>query len=257
VHTPKESGHQEEEGRLSTASRLAVFARSFLLQSVWNPRGMQNVGFCFALMPVAPPESERAERAAFLERHLKFFNTNPTLASYVLGATAAAERAGRGAAEADDLKRALAGPLGMAGDGLFWGALRPFAALVGVLGVLAFPLYAAAAMLAIYNVPHVVLRWRGIVRGAELGGAAARDMLGPGFRELVSLLRAAAAVIGGLIVGWAIAGAGGGAEWRAVVVGVYFTLGVAAARLSVPPTVIGIAGAIGGLVLMATGVAGG
>ena len=256
MYAPKEGGHQEER-RLSVSSRLAVFARSFLLQSVWNPRGMQNVGFCFALMPIAPPRDEQLERAAFLERHLKFFNTNPVLASYVLGATAAAERAGRGAAEADDLKRALAGPLGMAGDGLFWGALRPFAALAGVLGVLAFPLYAAASMLVIYNVPHVALRWRGVVRGAELGGASARDALGPGLRELVALLRAAAAVIAGLIVGWAVAGAGGGAAWRSVVAGGYFTLGVTAARLGVPPTVIGVAGAIGGLVLMATGVAGG
>jgi len=243
--------------RLTVAGRLAVFARSFLLQSVWNPRGMQNVGFCFAILPVAPGADDPRGRTAFLERHLRFFNTNPALASYVLGATAAAELAGRGATEPEELKRALAGPLGMAGDGLLWGSLRPLAALAGVVGALAFPLYAAAAMLAIYNVPHVAIRWRGVARGADLGGAAAREVIGPGLRASVRLLRGAATVLVGLTLGWAIAGAEGGAGWRSVVAGVYLVLGLAAARLGIPPTVIGLAGAVGGLVLMATGVAGG
>ena len=127
-------GRHRREGTangLTAGERWALFARSFLLQSVWNTRGMQNVGFAFVLLPLTRRLTAREEVSAFLKRHLRFFNTNPVFASYVVGSVAAAEIRGdaNGAVEA---KRALAGPLGMAGDSLFWGGLRPLAALLGV-----------------------------------------------------------------------------------------------------------------------------
>ncbi len=90
---------------------------------------------CFACSASTSPGGRRSS-----QRHLGFFNTNPVLASYVLGAAAAAElrdRTRAGPAEARELKRALSGPLGMAGDALFWAALRPLAGFLGVLAALA------------------------------------------------------------------------------------------------------------------------
>ena len=114
------------------ALHVSLFARSFFVQSVWNPRGMQNVGLCFALLPLARSLSE-PEKRKFMMRHLGFFNTNPTMASYVIGAVARAEAQGRGALESDDIKLTMGGPLGMAGDSLMWGAVRPLAGLVAAL----------------------------------------------------------------------------------------------------------------------------
>ena len=67
--------------------RVRVAARSLLLQSCWNEEGMQNVGFAFALKPWlkrieregGPPEAEA------VRRHLQYFNTQPYMASFVLG----------------------------------------------------------------------------------------------------------------------------------------------------------------------------
>jgi PTS system mannose-specific IID component len=36
---------------LSTATLLRVFWRSLFLQASWNPRGMQNLGFDYAMGP--------------------------------------------------------------------------------------------------------------------------------------------------------------------------------------------------------------
>ena len=217
---------------------------------------MQNVGFCFALLPIAPAD-DREARAAFLKRHLGFFNTNPVLASYILGATATAEIAGHEAGVPEDLKRALAGPLGMAGDGLFWGAARPLAGLIGALGAWAFPRQAALALLVVYNVPHLTLRWLGVSRGAAMGPSAARDVLSEGFQRAVGVLRLAAALVAGFFLGWAIGADGGQRGWRGLFAFAFFGLGLAATRLHVPPTVVGLAGAAAGLVLLATGVLGG
>ena len=92
---------------------------------------------------------------AFLTRHLEFFNTNPTMATYVIGAVAAGELDAEevGGETVADVKRSLSGPLGMAGDALLWGSLRPLAGLSGVAVALLGHAWAAVALLVLYNVP--------------------------------------------------------------------------------------------------------
>ncbi len=159
-------------GTLTRAERAGVLWRSLFLQAAWNPRGMQNVGFCFAMLPVLRRRgADKEARRAFLKRHLGFFNTNPTLASYVLGAAAAAEAAGADETVAGRLKKGLSSPLGMAGDALLWGALRPLAATVAVLLALRGFAWAPLALVGVYGVPHLVLKARGIGVGAAAGPA--------------------------------------------------------------------------------------
>jgi PTS system mannose-specific IID component len=224
--------------------------RSFFLQSVWNPRGMQNVGFCFTMLPLLHRYGEGKDgRSAFLRRHLEFFNTNPTLASYVLGAAAAQEAAGADALCVTSVKKGLASPLGMAGDALLWGALRPFAGAVAVLLALQGVVWAPLALLVIYNVPHLVLRTRGLRVGAADGPAAAGDLTGPGLR--------AAAFTVGLILARAVAAGGAVEPWRVLAVGLFFVLAYAAGRARVPATLVALGGAAAGVVLLLTGLNGG
>jgi len=236
----------------------AVVARSFLLQSVWNRRTMQSVGFCYAMLPAL--RGRRAggpEAAAFLERHLAFFNTNPVLASYVLGAATAAEAGGgSGAREVDEIKRGLAGPLGMAGDALFWSALRPLGGMLAVLAALASRPWAALLLLGVYNVPHLCLRVRGVVAGAAHGPSAVREVLGPGVRRVVTTVRATASFATGLAAALAVTrGAPGhGAVAAAVVL---FVGGVVAVRLRASVTAVAVVSAAVGAVLTTTGALGG
>ncbi|MBD3368197.1 MAG: hypothetical protein GF405_08525 [Candidatus Eisenbacteria bacterium] len=244
--------------RLPLGLRLAIFLRSFLLQSVWNPQGMQHVGFCFALLPVASRKSDE-ERRAFAKRHLEFFNSNPVLASYVLGASAAAELTADDAQciEVVHLKRSLVGPLGMAGDALFWGALRPLAGLAAVLVAIGGGLWAPLLFLAVYNVPHLALRWRGLGRGAERGPGAARELLGPVYRSTVRRLRLSVAFLAGLTATAAVGLGQGATTPRAAVALVFLAAGFIGARVHIPASLLGTAGVLCGLILALTGTIGG
>lgn len=123
---------------------IRVFLRSLAFQGSWSFRGMQSLGFAYAMDPALRRIHEGGDpyRKA-IKRHLEFFNTHPFLAAAVLGCSVRLEAEG-----AEDsvgrVKEALMGPCGAMGDSLFWGALKPLFVLVAVwtahLGVLWAPL---------------------------------------------------------------------------------------------------------------------
>jgi len=171
------------------AALLRVFFRSFFLQAGWNPEGMQNLGFCYAITPALtalyPDETER-RRA--LERHLDFFNCHPYLAAAILGATIfQEERVARGELAPDapaQLKRALGPPLAALGDGFFWLGLRPACALLAALSVPALGMWSLLVFLGLYNSVHLA------ARAALFFGGVRR---GPGVVEWIKQLRIASA----------------------------------------------------------------
>jgi PTS system mannose-specific IID component len=243
--------------RLGRRTAAALVLRSFFLQAAWNTRGMQNVGFAFAMQPILALRGGGPDaRRAFLKRQLAFFNTNPALSTYAIGAAASAEAAGE-PEEGLDVKRSLAGPLGMAGDSLFWSALRPLATLVGVVLAIAGLPWAAIALVVIYNAPHLFFRARGVAAGAARGAAAASEVVGPVFRRAVALARAAAAFVAGLALALAAADGGRIDLARGVVAATLFALAYLAAKLRIPATVVGLAAAAGGVALVVNGFGGG
>jgi mannose/fructose/N-acetylgalactosamine-specific phosphotransferase system component IID len=173
---------------LGTAS-----ARLLHLQAIMAPDRMQGPGFAFALIPVLRrlyPDRDRFGEA--LTRHTAYVATHPILAGYVLGAAARLE-ARRAAGEPidgariDAMKRALASPLAAIGDPLFWVALRPFAGLVGVLGIAiigppdpSLPdlrvLLCPLLLLLTYNALALPARWRGVREGFA-GADSPADLL--------------------------------------------------------------------------------
>ncbi len=186
-------------GRLGRGTLLAIGLRANLLQAAWNFERQQGIGWAFALAPALrrlyPLRAERLERLA---EHTAYFNTQPTLASLALGAAARAEEeraAGTGgdAASMARLKAALGSTLAAMGDRLFWFSLRPFAAAVGVLLALAHPdrSWGAIALWAIYALPHLGLRFLGVLWGYDAGpsvlSGAFRDRLEHGVRWLAVL----------------------------------------------------------------------
>jgi len=244
---------------LRRRDKAAVVGRSLLLQAVWNLRTMQSVGFCFALLPVlGRKRTDTDGRRAFLERHLGFFNTNPVLASYALGATARAElkASADGVREACEVKRALAGPLGMAGDSLFWATLRPFAGFLGVLAALAAKPWAAALFVVVYNVPHLALRVRGVLAGLEKGAGAVKEILGPRMRAAVTALRCTCAFVAGAVVALSLK-KGPGMPAALVLAGVVFVGSFLALRVRVPVSAVGAAAIALGAAITMSGLLGG
>ncbi len=152
-----------------------MFWRSLFLQASWSFDRLQSLGFAFALIPVLrrlyPDPAEYRERLA---AHLDYFNTQPYLASFILGAAARKEEeraSGRGAgADPGEIKRTLMAPLGALGDSFFWGSLKPLAASLAVATLLVGVRWAPLLFLAVYNIVHIGLRGGLVFAGYRSGG---------------------------------------------------------------------------------------
>jgi mannose PTS system EIID component len=209
------------ERRVAPRTLARVFWRCLFLQAAWNRRGMQNLGFAYAIDPALRalyPDPARREEA--LGRHLGFFNCHPYMAAAIVGgAIHHEERVAAGAepgAQPLRYKQTLQGPLAAIGDGFFWTALRPFFGAVAALGALAVGWPAIVGALVVYNAIHLVLRV-GLFRAGYLkGDAIVGDIAKLGLPLAADRLRAAGAALCGVaaaviaVRGAALAGAGAG-----------------------------------------------
>jgi mannose PTS system EIID component len=172
--------------RVSRTTLVRVFLRSLFLQAAWNPRGMQNIGFADAISPaLAELYPDPAERARAVERHLEFFNCHPYLAARTLGP-----------------------PFAALGDGFFWLALRPAAALAAAATVPVLGMGAVLVFLFLYNAVHLAARvWLfavGYERAEGVVEAVARAHLSSG----TPLLKACGAALAGALAARGILVAG-------------------------------------------------
>lgn len=169
--------------RVPARVRARCFARALFLQAAWNRRGMQNLGFGYAIDPALQAlYPDPAARREALARHLGFFNCHPYAAAAILGgAIHHEERIAAGAEPpraAVAYKATLQGPLAAIGDGFFWTALRPFFGALAALAALLFGWPGVVGALTIYNAIHLTLRIglfrAGYREGDAVVGAIAR-----------------------------------------------------------------------------------
>jgi mannose/fructose/N-acetylgalactosamine-specific phosphotransferase system component IID len=188
---------------------LGVCWRSLLIQASWSYDGMQSLGFSYAQLPVLKKlYPDRSEFESRLRLHMEYFNTQPYLASFILGAVVRLEEeraAGRASGSAVDpagLKAALMAPLGALGDSFFWGALKPLAAVIAVALVMAGVWWAPVLFLALYNLWHVGLRLSVLFWGYHSSGDAMALMERYSFTKMARLFKAISlSVLGGLLAG--------------------------------------------------------
>ena len=127
----------EKKVSLTVADRRSVWLRSTFLQGSWNYERMQNGGWCYAMIPaIKRLYPEKDQQCAALKRHLEFFNTQPFVASPILGVTLALEEDRANGAPVEDqaiqgVKVGMMGPLAGVGDPVFWFTLRPILAALG------------------------------------------------------------------------------------------------------------------------------
>lgn len=189
--------------RLPLPVLTRVFWRCLFLQAAWNRRGMQNLGFAYAIDPALRElYADPAKRAEALGRHLRFFNCHPYMAAAILGGAihheervAVGEEANSGPLQ---YKQTLQGPLAALGDGFFWTALRPFFGVLGAAGALLLGWPAIAAVLVTYNVIHFALRIRLFRAGYERGDGIVAEVARLELPVVAGRLRAAGAVLAGV-----------------------------------------------------------
>jgi mannose/fructose/N-acetylgalactosamine-specific phosphotransferase system component IID len=158
--------------------RLAMLWRSMLIQSTNNFEAMLSLGAVFTLYPlfkwIYRDDDEGLKRA--LVRNDGFFNTHPYFVNCILGVLGRleADKAPRGP-DPDvvrSVKAAMSGAFGGLGDSLFWATLMPLAALHGLVIYLFWPQYAligAVAVLVLYSIPHLWVRYYFMERGFSDG----------------------------------------------------------------------------------------
>ncbi len=107
-----------------------MFWRSFALQGAFNYERMQNLGYCYSMLPaIKKLYNKKENQAKAIERHLEIFNTTTVVVPAILGITATMEEENANNPEFDEssisaVKTALMGPLAGIGDSLFWGTFR-------------------------------------------------------------------------------------------------------------------------------------
>jgi PTS system mannose-specific IID component len=151
--------------------KLTVLWRSLWIQASWSFTGMQTVGFVHALEPLVEGTDE--ERRDKLLNHLEFFNTHPFLAPAAVASAAVAEaQSHEPSAEAAEARRFMMGAMGGMGDSFFWGGLKMFAAVVGVLLAVEGAMWAPVAMVGLFLLANLATRVWTLEKGLKHGKMA-------------------------------------------------------------------------------------
>jgi mannose/fructose/N-acetylgalactosamine-specific phosphotransferase system component IID len=167
--------------RLTGTDLYKIFFRSFFIQGSWNYFALIGLGFCFCLLPVAKRLENKKDKEEFLRRHLTYFNSHPFFASWCLGAVAKLEEEAIQKKWKNDkpitiFKERLVGPLGVIGDRLFWNGIKPVAATFGVITAILYGWIAIPVFLLVYNIPHIYVRYKGLMKGYTKGFDIVSDL---------------------------------------------------------------------------------
>ena len=215
---------------LPDATLRRVFWRCLFLQAAWNRRGMQNLGFAYAIDPALRRlYADPAVRGEALRRHLGAFSCHPCTAAAILGgAIHHEERVAAGqepVAAPQQFKQVLQGPFAAVGDGFFGSGLRPFSGALAAVGTLLLGWPALLAALLVYNAVHLWLRWTLFREGLRAGDGVVARLAALGLPAWAARLRDAGALACGVAAGlFALAAAG-----RPGAAGALVVLGAAAA----------------------------
>jgi mannose/fructose/N-acetylgalactosamine-specific phosphotransferase system component IID len=250
---------------LTPAASRGIFWRSFLLQAGFSNRRRQALGAAWtldrALRDVYVGDADGLRQAR--TRQLEVFNCQPYVAGLPLAIAAFQEvRAAAGeagaAARGQRLKASSSATLSAPADAFFWGSLRPLAAacavsagLFGVRGGFTHPFFWGAAMgLAAFNIPAIMLRWRGVAAAARDGESALLVAAKAPVQNwiLISKRLALAAVLAAALIGLFSGGSPGFLSTAAFTFGAF-----ASKRMPRPLTLVAAAGLLGAAASIATG----
>ena len=196
------------EKTLSKKDLVNIFIRSNFLLGSFNFERMQSIGFCVALLPALRKlyHGDKAALAAAMKRHLEFFNTQPFLASPIMGITAAMEEKKANGADISDqtisgVKVGLMGPLAGVGDPIFWGTLRPVLAALGAGIAITGSIVGPLIFFLVFNAIRLATNWYGVMYGYERGTKLVDEMGGNKMRYLTE----GSSVLGLLVMGALVA----------------------------------------------------
>ena len=196
------------EKKLNKTDLINIFIRSNFLLGSFNFERMQAIGFCVSLLPALRKvyKDDKPAMAAAMKRHLEFFNTQPFLATPIMGITAAMEEKKANGADISDqtisgVKVGLMGPLAGVGDPIFWGTLRPVLAALGAGIALTGSIMGPLIFFLVFNAIRLATNWYGVMYGYSKGTELVDEMGGNKMRFLTE----GSSVLGLLVMGALVA----------------------------------------------------
>lgn len=166
-------------------NKFSIFIRSFFIQGAWNYLRFQNFGYLFTVknyLRKIYPNALDFKNAAL--RHFGIFNTQPYMASFVIGNVLKLEEENFEDKEEkiNQIKHSLACAYASIGDRIFWSRLRilvfeitvflfilffaPFD-FQRIIKVIAFSIFVPTLLYAFFS---VYIRWKGLELGYACGG---------------------------------------------------------------------------------------
>lgn len=198
----KKSSALEQDISVNKKDLRTLYLRSFFLQSSFSFERMQGVGLTWIFIPLIKKLYKTVEeRAAALQRHLVFYNTNPLTAAIITGMVAAIEESHakgdlKDPSAINSLKGSLIGPLAGIGDSFF---LIVIASLLGVAvdsSMQGSPLGVIILTIVIAIVWYGGL-WVLLNQGYHQGAAMLDQLTG----EQSSVFMSAISIVGAIVVG--------------------------------------------------------
>lgn len=185
------------------------FWRSLMYGASWNYERFQNLGFLYAMMPTLKKlySNSKDEMSKAMKRHLEFFNTQQSLAPFIVGVTTAYEEQNSKTDEDESqgingLKVGLMGPLAGLGDSLIWLTLVPITMSLGAsYGQEGNPLGLIIAF-ALFNIINISLKYYGMHYGYSVGADLLEDSKVKGTLDRVTRF---STIVGLILVGGLIA----------------------------------------------------
>jgi len=196
-----------EHAEMTTKLLANIFIRSLFIHSFLNFPRMQNLGFCFSVLPVLKQlHSAPEEKNDFLKRHLQLFNTHPYLSGAIIGSVVKEEMrtGGRGGETAVRLKNTFMAPYAAMGDPLFGGALKPFCSAVSVLLAFMGFVFAPIVYLLLFNPIHLWIRVNGFLAGLREGNGGFRYIAVLNLPRLTAIIRSMALAAMGILAAYVL-----------------------------------------------------
>ena len=188
---------------------MSGFWRSCGVQGCFNYERQQGLGFGYAMIPhlrrIYKDDEEGFKEA--LKRHITFYNITPQCTTFVQGIAVAMEEEAAAnkdfdASAINAVKTALMGPLSGIGDSIFWGTLRTIGLGIGLSFCMQGNILGPIFFLLIHNIPHWIVRYKGLEIGYEQGLSFMESATEGGMLENFTM---AAKILGGAVVGGMIA----------------------------------------------------
>ncbi|HOO41330.1 MAG TPA: PTS system mannose/fructose/sorbose family transporter subunit IID [Syntrophales bacterium] len=195
---------------------MNIFFRSLFIQSSLNYPRMQNLGFCYAVIPLLKHlKLTRLKKAEFLKRHLQLFNTHPYLSGAIIASVVREElRCEGGEMEpVVRLKNTFMAPYAALGDPLFSGALKPLCSTVSVLLAFMGFLFTPLVFLLLFNPLHLWIRIKSFLKGYREGNAAFSYISALNLPRLTGMVRLIGLVAAGFLAAFVLFSYGN--EWEA------------------------------------------